>query len=54
MATPAALQVPYRDKPADETGLLSQPWQQFFRALKALIDPLGQERDFELVNNQGT
>lgn len=47
-------QVPYRDKMLEATGLLSRPWELFFRNIKDLLDPMGSEKNIDIVNNQAT
>ena len=51
---PSQVIVPYRDQVLDDDGLLTRPWQSFFRFVQAVIDPLGVEQSFELVNNQAS
>jgi len=51
---PQSFEVPYRDKVLDNEGLLTMPWEWFFRALWERLNPLGAERSFDLENNQGT
>jgi hypothetical protein len=49
-----SIEVPYRDPVVEPTGLLSQIWISFYRALFDRVYPLGVERQFSLVNNQAT
>jgi len=43
--------VPYRNSISDVTGLLTQPWQSFFRALQFIVAPLGYEISAPISNN---
>lgn len=52
MAQIQELKVPYRDSVADGRGLLSRAWQEFYKYLKIIIDPLGVEKSYTLLNNQ--
>lgn len=53
MASPKSLQIP-RDAISDENGILTVAWQQFFAYLRNLVDPLGDERFSDIVNNQAS
>ncbi len=48
------LRIPFESEISDIKGILTQPWQAMFRLLKTLIDPLGVEQFFTLVNNQAS
>lgn len=50
-STVQELKVPYRDQLLDESGFLSRAWQEFYKYLKIIIDPLGVEKSFNLLNN---
>lgn len=52
MALPKSLTIPIRDLMFEKGGILSRPWLNFFQYLKELIDPLGVEKSFNLLNNQ--
>lgn len=46
--------VPYREKLIGELGVLSYPWEIFFRFVYNALSPLGIEKSFEVINNQTT
>lgn len=50
---PFSIEVPYRDYVANPDGLISRTWSTFFRNIQSALSPLGIEKYFELVNNQG-
>lgn len=50
--TDNSVQVPYRDKVLGDTGLLSSPWENFFRWLYTAVAPLGVERSYPILENQ--
>lgn len=52
-ATIQELKVPYRDQVLEESGILSKVYQEFFKFLKILIDPLGLEKTYPIENNKG-
>lgn len=52
MGLPKELFIPLRDVMIEKTGLLSRAWLDFFSYLKKIIDPLGVEKSFTLLNNQ--
>jgi len=45
---------PYKDSLIDNSGLLTRPWELFFRFISAFLEPLGVERYFPLENNIST
>lgn len=45
-------QAPLRDMVTESDRLVSPPWKDFFTLLKKILDPLGVEKSFTLVNNQ--
>lgn len=45
------LEVPAKDKVVESSGLVTRPWDEFFRLIRIIIDPLGREKDFPLENN---
>lgn len=49
-----SLKPPYSTPQADSTGLVTRPWQTFYRLIVSLLDPLGSEKDFTILNNQST
>lgn len=51
-STSNQLRVPYENPITDSSFKITTAWQQFFRLLKSLTDPLGYEQSFQLVNNQ--
>lgn len=46
------LRVPFESPVEDGSGIITRPWQTFFRLLKELVDPMGSEKIATLVNNQ--
>lgn len=52
MALPKSLTIPIRDAINEKSGVLTIPWLNFFNYLKEIIDPLGVEKTFSLLNNQ--
>lgn len=55
MAAPqVSFEAPIRDPISDATGMISRHWEIFFRFLQQIIDPLGVEKFFAIVNNQST
>lgn len=52
-ATIQELKVPYRDQVLEESGILSKVFQEFFKFLKILLDPLGLEKTYSIENNKG-
>lgn len=51
---PQSIQVPYNDSVIERTGLLSRIWVNFFKHLKDIVDMLGYEKSFNLLNFQAT
>lgn len=49
-----SLQVPYNDRVTDKNSILTNIWMNFFRHLKDIVDMLGYEKSFNLLNNQLT
>lgn len=50
-----SLDVPYQNTLLERaTGILTIPWQNFFRSLFERVLPLGLETSFPLVNNQAS
>lgn len=47
-----SLRFPYESEISDDRNLLSRAWQTSLRLVKTLLDPLGAEQVFNLVNNQ--
>lgn len=45
---------PFRDKFIDENSNLTQSWFFFFKDLVNFVNPLGQEKTFDLLNNIST
>lgn len=54
MAAPKTNEVPYRNPLVTAQGIVSDVWSKFFRNAMDAIDPLGTEKFFPLVNNQGS
>ncbi len=50
--TNASLTVPLKDLITDLTDFVSRPWVVFFSKIKELLDPLGEEKTQNLLNNQ--
>ena len=48
------LRIPYEDAMADAAFKITRPWQLLFRQIKSLLDPMGLEQSFEIVNNQAS
>ena len=49
------MSLPQFNVPAgDENGLLTRAWQEFLRAVSLVVDYIGTEQSFKLVNNNGT
>lgn len=44
--------VPFQDPISDKSGKLSSSWDWFLRSVFERLYPLGQERSFDIVNNQ--
>lgn len=42
---------PYRDELIDYSGLVTRPWELFFRIIASALEPLGVEKYFALENN---
>lgn len=53
MAKPQSIQIPYSDRLVDPAGLLTNVWEQFFKLLKDILDPLGIEKTYSIENNKG-
>lgn len=47
----ALFKVPYKDALVGDDGLLTRPWEVFFRLITSALDPLGIEKFFTLENN---
>jgi hypothetical protein len=47
-------EVPINDSLTQGSGLISRPWEGFFRFVQKALLPLGIERAFALANNQST
>jgi hypothetical protein len=47
-----SFQIPFRDKMNDDRGFLVRSWEDFFKYLKDIVDPLGLEKSFTILNNQ--
>lgn len=54
MAILTSVKIPYLEQVAGADGLIVRSWQLFFRALLNLVEPLGAEKTFDLLNNQST
>ena len=50
-AIAAFFRPPYRDQLVDDSGLVTRPWELFFRIIAAIVEPLGVEKYFALENN---
>lgn len=46
--------LPIDDKISDANGVMARSWQWFFLNVQTLLRPLGEERDFTLVNSQSS
>lgn len=54
MAIPRSLRAPYLEELIDDKNIITRAWQEFFRLLLNIIEPLGVEKSFTLLNNQAS
>lgn len=45
------LEIPLRDPVTDSSGIIARTWLEFFRFVQLIVEPLGFEKNFALVNN---
>lgn len=53
-STYLSLQIPIKSKVINDDQSIGNPWLEFFRQLKELVDGLGQEKFATIENNIGT
>lgn len=54
MAKQTTLNIPNLEQVVDDKGMLTRVWQTVFRYLQNVIDPLGVEKTFEILNNKAS
>ena len=51
MSLYSKLEVPFKDKVVEPSASVTRAWGEFFRLIRIIIEPLGREKSFTLLNN---